>query len=73
MKVYTYSQARQKLSEVLETARRENVVIRRRGGDCFTVSFRPSQNSPLDVPAVDTGVKTSDILAAIRESRTAGR
>jgi hypothetical protein len=73
MKVYTYSQARQKLSEVLETARNENVIIRRRGGESFTVSYRPDNSSPLDVPGIDTDVTTKDILTTIRESRRISR
>jgi prevent-host-death family protein len=69
MKVYTYSEARQKLSEVLDTARRENVIIRRRSGDAFVVSYRPPKRSPFDVPGVKTQASTEDILKAIRESR----
>lgn len=40
MKIYTYSQARQHLSEVLDTARREEVLIRRRGRETFSVLLR---------------------------------
>lgn len=32
MKVFTYSEARQKLSTVLDLARSEEVMIKRRGG-----------------------------------------
>ncbi|MFC1535127.1 type II toxin-antitoxin system Phd/YefM family antitoxin [Thermodesulfobacteriota bacterium] len=39
MKVYTYSEARQKLSKVLDTARSEEVIIKRRGGGNFYPSF----------------------------------
>ncbi len=69
MKQYTYSQARQRLSELLDTARKEDVVITRRGGETFRVTFKAPAKSPFDVPGVKTQAKTRDILQAIRESR----
>lgn len=42
MKRYTYSQARQHLSEVLDTARAKDVQITRRGGEAFSISFAAS-------------------------------
>ncbi len=69
MKVYTYSQARQNLAEVLNQSKDEAVLIRRRGGDLFTVMPKPRAGSPFDVPGVKTSVTTTDILTAVRESR----
>ena len=69
MKVYTYSEARQRLAEVLNIARKEEVVIKRRGGEAFSIIFRKSKKSPFDVPGIQTKATTKDILAAIRESR----
>jgi len=40
MKVYTYSEARQRFSEVLNIARTEEVIIKRRGGETFAVLYR---------------------------------
>ena len=37
MKVYTFSQARQNLAEVLNRAKVEKVTIRRHGGEAFTI------------------------------------
>ena len=71
MKVYSYSQARQKLAEVLNRSQSEPVVIRRRGGKAFRVSPQQLQGSPLDVRGVRTGATTSDIVRTIRESRRA--
>jgi antitoxin Phd len=73
MKVYTYSQARQRLASLLNQARREGEVrIRRRDGQDFILQpaaeVRGSQ-SPLDVPGVTVPATTKDILEAIRESR----
>lgn len=70
MKVYTYSEARQKLSEVLDRATREPVGIRRRRGEMFEVVRRAAPDSPFDVPGVKTKATTADILRAVRESRT---
>lgn len=70
MKVYTYSQARQNLSQVLNRAKKEDVVIRRRGGEVFAVVPQPQTGSPLDVAGVKTKATTQDILAAVREVRS---
>jgi hypothetical protein len=69
MKVYTYTQAREHLAEVLEEARRQEVVIRRRNGDQFSIALRSHGPSPFDVDPVNTRATTQDILDAIRESR----
>ena len=39
MKVYTYSEARQKLATVLDIAKTEEVIIQRRGGESFKIVF----------------------------------
>ena len=70
MKVYTYSEARQKLSKVLDIARSEEVIIKRRGGETFTLVFKKSSKSPFDVPGIKTRATTKDIINAVRESRT---
>lgn len=69
MKVYTYSEARQHLADVLNIARTEEVVIKRRGGEIFSIIFRKSTKSPFDVPGIKTKATTKDILTAVRESR----
>jgi len=72
MKVFTYSQARQALASVLDTARNEEVLITRRGGDTFAVTYKASPKSPFDVPGIKTQATTRDILKTIRESRSRG-
>ncbi|MBN1941889.1 MAG: type II toxin-antitoxin system Phd/YefM family antitoxin [Phycisphaerae bacterium] len=69
MKTYTYSQARQNLSDVLNKAKSDDVLIRRRGGDMFRVIPVTQKGSPLDVDGVKTKVTTKDILSAIRDVR----
>ncbi len=68
--VYTYSEARQNLSTVLDVARFEEVIIKRRGGETFTVVFKKSSESPFDVPGIKTRATTQDIADAVRESRS---
>jgi prevent-host-death family protein len=70
MKVYTYSQARQNLSAVLNRAKSEEVFIRRRGGEVFRIAPKAQEGSPFDVAGVKTKAKTADILQAIKDTRS---
>jgi len=69
MKVYTYSEARKRLADVLNIARTEEVIIKRRGGETFSIIYKKSRKSPFDVPGIKTKATTKGILEAIRESR----
>ena len=71
MKIYTYSEFRQKLASILDVARREGLVmIKRKDGSFFKVSAVSNDNrSPFDVPSVKTKATMADILLSIRESR----
>jgi len=69
MKVYTYSEARQKFSTVLDIAKLEDVIIKRRGGETFKIVFTKSPKSPFDVAGIKTKATTKDILNAVKESR----
>ncbi len=70
MKIYTYSQARAKLADILEESKKEEVIIRRRRGDMFSIVPKtPSRRSPFDVPGLRKKITRKEILEAIRESR----
>ena len=70
MKTYTYSEARNRLAEVLEESKKGEVLIRRRRGDTFAVVPKSrSRRSPFDVPGVGKGIARSELLAALRETR----
>ena len=75
MKAYTYSEARENFSSVLEEAERDGAVeIRRRDGAIFRLSPAPrSKSSPLDVAGVKLKVNTDDLVAAVREGRERSR
>ena len=70
MKVYTYSEARQRLASVLEQACRDGEVrIQRRDGQSFVLKPEKPLTSPLDVCGVDLGITTDEIVDFVRESR----
>lgn len=76
MESFTYSNARQNLSRLLDIAsRRGEVKIRRRDGSSFVI--RPEEKadskSPLDVKGIHPkGLGRGDILKAIQEGRRKG-
>lgn len=71
MKVYTFSEARQRLAALLDQARREGKVrIRRRDGQEYVV--RPVEervSSPFDVPGLDLAIPLVDVVDVVREGR----
>ena len=70
MKIYTYSDARQKFSSVLELAQKEGkVLVKRRDGRMFSISPEKTSKSPFDVPGIKTEVSTQEILDVLREER----
>ena len=73
MKVYTYSEARQNLASLLDTAQRDGAVkIRRRDGRMYVLTPEPSGGSPMDVEAVDLGFTSREIVDIVREGRERG-
>lgn len=70
MKAYNYSVARKHLSEVLDIAKNEEVLIKRRGGETFSLRLKKTTLSPFDIPGITTEATTEHILAAVRESRS---
>jgi hypothetical protein len=70
MTTYTFSEARQKLSSVLEQARDQGeVLIKRKDGSLFVVKPVFSKRSPLDVSGVNVKIKAKEIVDIIREVR----
>lgn len=73
MEAFTYSNARQNLSRVLDTALRQGEVrIKRRDGTSFVI--RPERErkskSPLDVKGIQIkDLVLGDVLRAIKEGR----
>ena len=69
MKIYSYSEARQKLAELLNQAQNEEVLIKRRDGTVFSVKSKRQKKSPFDVKGLESKVTKKSILDAVRESR----
>lgn len=70
MTTYTYSEARQNLSSLLEKAKTEGeVVIRHQDGCTFVVHPVALEESPLDITGIDLGISSTEIVDVIRESR----
>lgn len=71
MKVFTYSEARQNLSKLLQLAQKEEIEIRRKDGLVFSLRAKKNkkQKSPFDVAGIRTKATTQDIIDAVRDSR----
>jgi len=70
MTVYTFSEARQNFSSILEKAKIEGrVLVKRKDGTVFAIQPVPKTESPLDVEGVDIGLTSSEIVDVIREIR----
>jgi prevent-host-death family protein len=70
VKVYTYSEARQKLAKLLNEAREEGAVrIRRRDGQEFVLRPVVETDSPLNVEGLELDWTRDEIVAAVREGR----
>ncbi|MEW6356243.1 MAG: type II toxin-antitoxin system Phd/YefM family antitoxin [Planctomycetota bacterium] len=70
MKVYTFSEARQKLAALLKKAKSgTKVLIKRRDGSLFSIELVAKKRSPLDVKGVNLDLSADEIVDLIRETR----
>jgi antitoxin Phd len=70
MRVYTYSEARQKLASVLDKAESTGrVIIRRRDGRSFALVPQETAVSPLDIPSVKARISTPELVDLVRKER----
>jgi Antitoxin Phd_YefM, type II toxin-antitoxin system len=70
MKVFTFSEARQQLSTVLDLAQSEGEVrVSRRDGRMFVIQPVQSKKSPLSITGVTTDITVEELLGFIHESR----
>jgi hypothetical protein len=70
MKEYTFSEARQKLASLLNSARKDGAVrIRKRDGQKFILTPERQSKSPLDVPGLNLRIKREEIIDVVRSSR----
>ena len=70
MTIYSYSQARQNLSSLLNKAKNEGeVMIRRKDGSLFILKPISVQSSPLDIEGIDIDITRDEIVDIQREMR----
>ena len=70
MKTYTYSEARQRLAQLLDQARREGQVrIRRQDGSTFVLQPVTTADSPLDVPGVRSRLRRGELVELLHAER----
>ena len=70
MNVYTYSEARQNFSTVLDKAETTGkVLIRRKDGRTYALAPERPAASPLDVPSIQADILTSEVVTLIRDQR----
>lgn len=70
MDVYTYSEARQNFSTVLDKAEATGkVIIRRKDGRTYALVPERPAVSPLDVPSIQADVSSREIVTLIRDQR----
>lgn len=70
MEVYTYSEARQKLSSVLDDAESTGkVLIRRKDGRTYALVPERTSMSPLDVPSIEADISTQEVVKLVRSER----
>lgn len=71
MQVYTYSEARQKFSSVLDKAELSGkVLIRRKDGRTFSLVPEKIKKSPLDVPSIKADISTDELVSMVKRERT---
>lgn len=72
MQVYTYSDARQQLAEVLDEADSSGkILIRRRDGRTYSLTpEEQSETSPLDVPSIKSGLSKEELISSLRAGRS---
>ncbi len=74
MDVYTYTEARQHLSSLLDEAESTGkVIIRRKDGRRYAVVPELPPASPLDIPTVKTNLSVKEVVKLVRRQRRRGK
>jgi prevent-host-death family protein len=69
-KTYTFSEARQNFAGVLNAAEQTGEVrIVRKNGSVFVIRPEKRSRSLLDIPGIDLGIDSEQIVQVIREGR----
>jgi hypothetical protein len=70
MSIHTFSEDKLDLATLLEQAIKEGEArIKRQDGQVFVIRPEPKTDSPLDVPGINLGITTAEIVQFVHESR----
>jgi len=70
MRIYTFSEARQKLASLLDKVRLEGEVrIRRKDGTVYAIKQVKEEVSPFEVAGVRSTLTAEEIVGYVREGR----
>ena len=70
MSIYTYSEANQNLSKLLDEAKENNeVIIKRENGELFVIRIISKKGMSYNLPDIDLGLTRDEIVSCIREVR----
>jgi prevent-host-death family protein len=70
MQIYTYSEAKQKLSSVLDKAEAMGkVVIRQKDERTFVLIPEETRRSPFDLPSIRANVSTEELVEIVKKGR----
>ena len=71
MRVVTYSEARQNFASILEQSKEEEIIVTRKDGSRYRISYidEQEQRSPFDIESCGVNLELNTILSALGESR----
>jgi antitoxin (DNA-binding transcriptional repressor) of toxin-antitoxin stability system len=70
MHVYSFSEAKQNFSSLLDQAKEDGAVqIARKDGQLFMLTPVTTKKSPLDITGVDLNLTMDEIVGFVREGR----
>ncbi len=70
MHVYTFSEAKQNFSSLLDQAKEDGAVqIARKDGQLFMLTAVTTKKSPLDITGVDLNLTMDEIVGFVREGK----
>ena len=71
MRTYNYLEAQQNLSAVLNTALKQDVIVRKENGQRFRIIpiEENINHSPFEISGINTNITTEELVATLKQSR----
>jgi len=71
MLIYSYSDAQQNFTEILNKVKEEHeVLIQEENGACFVIKLLLKKKTDYNLPSIDLDLSRDEIVNFIRETRT---